>query len=248
MRIAHMAEHLQRHGHDTGAHHVGAHHAGDDCLGSGGACGEKLDSDSDYTDNNDNDAIRRADLRKALSSLASSLDFAFVLRTGALGCKADADCIDDYDTYTPTTGTDTKEHKISSMLVRDPPPERSVRARGSSDTNKTYFTRRPICRLTCTVNDASIIDSVTSNMLGPGADFGIVCVTGRRRASASASASSSSSDDLRGAVLHILANITNSVQIPDSGAEMGLVAVDILDGQNMTRMDPADVLALLPGT
>lgn len=104
--------------------------------------------------------------------------------------------------------------RLSDIAVAEPPPERPVAARGSDQDNRTYFTKRPICRIICTATDVSILDEITSKMLGPKTDFAGVYVN-------IVTASHT---------VQLMANVTNSVHVqPESVIRLGLVIVDVID-------------------
>lgn len=86
----------------------------------------------------------------------------------------------------------------------------------------------------CTVSDVSVLDAMTSKMLGPRADFAAIRIdaeSGRLERSIS-----------------LLANITNSVQMPgdNSTVRLGMAVVDVLDtatGRSLERNEIADIAA-----
>ena len=161
-------------------------------------------------------------LRAELSKLASLGSFEFVARFGGDAGKGDDD--------------GPAAYVLRDVTVSGPPPERDVPARGSGDDNRTYFTKSPICRINCSTRDASILDEVTSRMLGPGTDFAAVRVDIR--------------DESGCVTASLVANVTGSVEEPSgSRVQLVLVVVDVVDPrlgssmghdelQNVTKTGP----------
>ncbi len=129
--------------------------------------------------------------------------------------------------------------RVADVVIMEPPPERAVNARRTGDAgndhngidnNRTYFTKKPLCRMTCSVSDSSVLDEVTSRMLGPGTDFASMRIDARsaRR------------------TICLLANVTHSVLMPAHGTvQLGMVVVDVLDADTgrSLRLDEMQSLA-----
>lgn len=126
-------------------------------------------------------------------------------------------------------------YAISGATLMGPPPQRDATAgeyvgeyNGHKSHpqrhNRTYYTKKPICRMTCTVSDASILQDVTSKMLGPMTDFDTVMVDITHASRP-------------GGAITLLGNITNSVQTPQMHAQLGIVVVDVLDTRTGDSMN-----------
>lgn len=143
-------------------------------------------------------------LRTELSNIASLGSFEFVARFDGDAGK-DGGGAGRHATYA-----------LHDVTVSGPPPERDVPARGSGGDNRTYFTKSPICRISCYARDASILDEVTPRMLGPGTDFAAVRVDVRAESER--------------VVASLVANVTGSVEDPsESRVRLVLVVVDVVD-------------------
>lgn len=153
-------------------------------------------------------------LRTELSKLASLDSFEFVARFDGDAGRNDDDG--------PAT------YVLLDVTVSGPPPERDVPARGSGDDNRTYFTKSPICRISCSTRDASILDEVTPRMLGPGTDFAAVWVDIR--------------DESGCVTASLVANVTGSVEEPsESRVQLVLVVVDVVDPRLGSGMGPDEL-------
>lgn len=132
-------------------------------------------------------------------------------------CDMISDLVTSSDSFKITLNMDDStsvEFILSDVVIQSPPPERDIAARNSDHNNRTYFTKKPICRMICTATDTSILDNATSKMLGPKADFSGVYVNIQTKT----------------VLLRLLANITNSVLVqPESIVRLGLVIVDVID-------------------
>lgn len=153
---------------------------------------------------------RALQLRAELSKIASLSSFEFVARFDGDAGK-DSGGADDGD-----GDGGPAAYVLRDVTVSGPPPERDVPARGSGEDNRTYFTKSPICRINCSVRDASILDEVTPRMLGPGTDFAAVRVDVRAESGRVEAG--------------LVANVTGSVEAPsESLVHLVLVVVDVVD-------------------
>ena len=134
-------------------------------------------------------------------------------------------------------GSARDSYAVCDAIVMPPPPEREVAARGSEGEhddvkndafhkshNRTYFTKKPICRVMCTVSSTSILQDITSKMLGPRTDFDVVMIDMTPKSKPSASVT-------------LLGNITNSVQTPQMQTQLGIVVVDVLDAHTRQNVN-----------
>ena len=154
---------------------------------------------------------RALQLRTELSQIASLGSFEFVARF-------DGDASKDGGGADGGDGGGPAAYVLRDVTVSGPPPERDVPARGSGEDNRTYFTKSPICRINCSVRDASILDEVTPRMLGPGTDFAAVRVDVRAESGRVAAS--------------LVANVTGSVEAPsESLVHLVLVVVDVVDAR-----------------
>ena len=123
------------------------------------------------------------------------------------------------------------ESELSDVRISDPPKTASTRGVEPTRRN-TYFTKRPLFRMTAIVSDESVLAPLTAKMLGPGAEFTDVHVLASPKA------------DPR-TRFRIVVNITDSVHMSDSTVRLGMVAVDVLEEDTKRKIDHASIYALI---